>query len=595
MARRPVPPSPEVRRPGKPPSQPPPSAGQDASDSAQTGTIIEDRYRLERRLGSGGMSQVYLGTHLRAGGKLAIKLIDLRLSNKPDMVRRCLQEARTMMEIQSNYVVRAHDVGVLPSGQLFIVMEYLAGEDLEHLVQREGPIAWPRVAAMAVQICSGLSAAHQRGTIHRDIKPQNCFRIALDGNPDHIKLIDFGIARDANDAAGLTQDGMILGTPEYMAPELVVAGTPPDARSDLYALGALLYKLLTGHPPFRGRDALDTLYQHRNTPVVPPSQAAPHLAIPPEADQILLRALAKAPTGRYASADEMSAALRASLGAQQGALLAGSTGSHPALRSAPDLRSDTSSPGRMPPSREVSTSELRTVTTRDIAMRGMTVVSISVCFVIASWIARPSEPVHVASVVARTAEPAPAAPSPPAPVTATPTPPDNPAPTTPTPAPPGDPPPVPAPTPGVDPTPPNVPVNTPEPGPAADPPPLAAVAPPASDPPASDPPAQQGVIEPDFDYKSARKYVDEQKQYVITVCLPKAEKPTSRLNVRFDVRPSGRPTVKIFSPSKAVRDCARSVLAFQFDASPRGGAFTYALQASGGAFERQPVDPETVK
>ena len=113
-------------------------------------------------------------------------------------------------------------------------------------------------------------------------------------------------------------------------------------------------------------------------------------------------------------------------------------------------------------------------------------------------------------------------------------------------------------------------------------------------PPASDPP-QAGVIEPDFDYKSARKYVDEQKTYVLTQCLPKADKPTTRVNVRFDVRPGGRPTVKVFSPSKAVRDCARSVLTFQFDASPRGGAFTYVLQASGGAFERQPLDPEIVK
>lgn len=592
VARRPAAPTSELRRPGKSPSQQPPNAGQDTSESAQVGTIIDDRYRLERRLGSGGMSHVYLGTHLRAGGKLAIKLIDLRLSNKPDMVRRCLQEARTMMEIQSNYVVRAHDVGVLPSGQLFIVMEYLAGEDLEHLVQREGPLPWPRVAAMAVQICSGLAAAHQRGTIHRDIKPQNCFRIALDGNPDHIKLIDFGIARDANDAAGLTQDGMILGTPEYMAPELVVAGTPPDARSDLYALGALLYKLLTGQPPFRGRDALDTLYQHRNSPVVPPSQAAPQLGIPPEADQILLRALAKAPTGRYATADEMAAALRATLGQRPGPMHPESTGSQPALRSASDLRRETSSPGRMPPSREVSTSELRPVTTRDIAMRGMTVVSISVCFVIASWIARPSEPIPVTSVVARPAEPvppitspSPAVPDAPAPVVVPPKP-EEPAPPAATPpvAAPENTPPVAAPTPDADPTP--VPVSAPV------PPPMAAVATPASEPSA---PQQPGIVEPDFDYKSARKYVDEQKQYVVTVCLAKAEKPTSRLNVRFDVRPSGRPTVKIFSPSKAVRDCARSVLAFQFDASPRGGAFTYALQASGGAFERQPLDPETVK
>jgi len=607
VARRPEPPRPEPRRPGKPP---PPAAAavQDPTESMLVGTIIDDRYRLERRLGAGGMSQVYLGTHLRAGGKLAIKLIDLRLSNKPDMVRRCLQEARTMMEIQSNYVVRAHDVGVLPSGQLFIVMEHLAGEDLEHLVQREGPIAWPRVAAMAVQICSGLSAAHQRGTIHRDIKPQNCFRITLDGNPDHIKLIDFGIARDANDAAGLTQDGMILGTPEYMAPELVVAGTPPDARSDLYALGALLYKLLTGFPPFRGRDALDTLYQHRNSPVVPPSQAAPQLDIPPEADQLLLRALAKSPEGRFASADEMSAAFRAALGQGSGVMRAESTGPQLPLRSSPNLgsasglRNEVSSPGRMAPALEVSTSEMRRVSGRDVVMRGLTVLSLTLGFAVASWLASPAEPVGGDKVGARPAavvaavpstpvvEPGPAAPVPvpvePATPPVEPTP--EPVPAEPVPVP-AEPVPVPA-----EPVPVPVPAEpspTPQP---VDAPPVAVVDPPASDPPASEPP-QAGVIEPDFDYKSARKYVDEQKTYVLTQCLPKADKPTTRVNVRFDVRPGGRPTVKVFSPSKAVRDCARSVLTFQFDASPRGGAFTYVLQASGGAFERQPLDPEIVK
>jgi hypothetical protein len=171
-----------ARRPEGTPSGrmpiPPASPKQPAtSDQTVMGTIIEDRYRLERLLGSGGMSRVYLGTHVRAGGKLAIKLIDVRLSNKPDMMQRCLQEARTMMEIQSNHVVRAYDVGMLASGQLYIVMEYLAGHDLEQLLQRDGPLPWPRLAAMAVQICNGLATAHAHGTIHRDIKPQNCFAV----------------------------------------------------------------------------------------------------------------------------------------------------------------------------------------------------------------------------------------------------------------------------------------------------------------------------------------------------------------------------------------------------------------------------------
>ena len=576
-------------------------AARQASDDPLVGTIIEERYRLERLLGSGGMSRVYLGTHLRAGGKLAIKLIDLRLSNKPDMIQRCLQEARTMMEIQSNYVVRAYDVGVLPSGQLYIVMEHLAGDDLEHLVQREGPVPWSRLAPMAVQICNGLSAAHKRGTIHRDIKPQNCFRVSIDGNPDHIKLIDFGIARDANAEQGLTQDGMILGTPEYMAPELVVAGNPPDARSDIYALGAMLYKLVTGNPPFRGRDALDTLYQHRNTPVVPPSQAAPTLNIPAACDEILMRALAKAPADRYATVDDMAEALRDSVGMppRTGVTLPEIVGAQALRASTPTGRIATqsaaavepTSPGRLGQSQEVATSELRPVTTRDILFRGATLLSMSLFFGVASWLAAPAAPHTPTLAVASKPEPPAEAKQPettpetkpePAPTTldAPPvvTPPtDTAAPVADTATPPVDPPPVDPPV--VDP------VDKPVDPPPTDPPPV--------DPPPADAPV--GVIEPDFDYKSAKKYIDEQRTYLLQTCLPKAAKPSSRLSLRVDVRPSGRPTVKVFSSAKNVRDCAREVLSFNFDSSPRGGAFTYTLTAGGGTFEKQPVDPTIVK
>ncbi len=637
-------------------------AARQASDDPLVGTIIEERYRLERLLGSGGMSRVYLGTHLRAGGKLAIKLIDLRLSNKPDMIQRCLQEARTMMEIQSNYVVRAYDVGVLPSGQLYIVMEHLAGDDLEHLVQREGPVPWSRLAPMAVQICNGLSAAHKRGTIHRDIKPQNCFRVSIDGNPDHIKLIDFGIARDANAEQGLTQDGMILGTPEYMAPELVVAGNPPDARSDIYALGAMLYKLVTGNPPFRGRDALDTLYQHRNTPVVPPSQAAPTLNIPAACDEILMRALAKAPADRYATVDDMAEALRDSVGMppRTGVTLPEIVGAQALRASTPTGRIATqsaaavepTSPGRLGQSQEVATSELRPVTTRDILFRGATLLSMSLFFGVASWLAAPAAPHTPTLAVASKPEPpaeakqpettpetkpepapttldAPPVVTPPtdtaAPVADTATPPaaDTATPAADTATPPADtaaaivadtgtPPAADTGTPPVaDTTTPPV-ADTAAPvadtaTPPVDPPPVdppvvdpvdKPVDPPPTDPSPVDPPpadAPVGVIEPDFDYKSAKKYIDEQRTYLLQTCLPKAAKPSSRLSLRVDVRPSGRPTVKVFSSAKNVRDCAREVLSFNFDSSPRGGAFTYTLTAGGGTFEKQPVDPTIVK
>jgi serine/threonine protein kinase len=381
------------------------------SDNTVMGTVIEDRYRLERLLGSGGMSRVYLGTHVRAGGKLAIKLIDVRLSNKPDMMQRCLQEARTMMEIQSSHVVRAYDVGMLASGQLYIVMEYLAGLDLEQLLQRDGPLPWQRLAAMAVQICNGLATAHAHGTIHRDIKPQNCVSVTIDGNPDHIKLIDFGIARDANAESGLTQDGAILGTPEYMAPELVGSGMPPDARSDIYAVGATLYKMLTGEAPFRGRDALDTLYKHRNAPIIPPSKAAPKLDIPKEADAILVKALAKDPAQRYQSAEELAHAIRAAAGMPAlGMRIRDPLAQSPIPRS-PTARiaahsiprdlanNEASSPGRMSPAQEVSTAEMRPVSMKELIVRGATLFSVSLVLGVASWLAAPSSPPTPASTL----------------------------------------------------------------------------------------------------------------------------------------------------------------------------------------------------
>src|SRR5690606_15547153 len=164
-ARTPVPPSrgapPRPAGPSPQPPRPPTPIG--------PGSVIDGRYRLEQVLGSGGMSTVYSGIHERTGGKLAIKLLDPRLSGKADMHQRCLQEARAMMDISSNHVVRAYDVGETATGQVYIVMEHLDGEDLDHLLQREGPLPWSQIAGMAIQICSGLSSAHNKGTFHRDI------------------------------------------------------------------------------------------------------------------------------------------------------------------------------------------------------------------------------------------------------------------------------------------------------------------------------------------------------------------------------------------------------------------------------------------
>ncbi len=300
-----------------PPGTPPVSPVAEVKVDALLGTLVDGRYRIERLMGAGGMSRVYLGTYEKTGVSLAIKMIDLHLSGDPAMQQRSLGEARAMMSLQSNHVVHALDVGSLPSGQLYIVMEFLDGEDLDALLVREGPLPWARVADIGAQICSGLATAHRRGIVHRDIKPQNCFRVTVDGNPEHIKIIDFGVARELNAEAGPTQQGFLVGTPEYMAPELLEKGAKADARSDIYGVGVTLYKLLTGVVPYRGPNALATLAMHVESPLIPPSKRAPEFEIPPEADEILGRALAKSPKARYAGADEMALALRAALGLQR--------------------------------------------------------------------------------------------------------------------------------------------------------------------------------------------------------------------------------------------------------------------------------------
>lgn len=172
---------------------------------------------------------------------------------------------------------------------------------------------WLTVAEIGVQLCSGVGTAHRRGIIHRDIKPQNCFRLAVDEDAGHIKLIDFGIVRELEASAGPTQQGFLIGTPEYMAPELVQDGFRADVRTDIYAIGVTLYKLLTGVVPYRGSNALATLEMHVERPLVPPSVMAPTLDIPPVADAILGQALAKSREARYESTDALARALRGAL------------------------------------------------------------------------------------------------------------------------------------------------------------------------------------------------------------------------------------------------------------------------------------------
>ena len=585
------------------------------------GLVIDGRYRIDSVMGSGGMSQVYAGTYLKTSVKVAIKMIDLSISGDLSMQERSVNEARSMMQLQSNHVVRALDVGTLPSGQIYIVMEYLDGEDLGAILTREGALPWSRVADIGVQICNGLATAHRRGIIHRDIKPQNCFQVLVDDNPGHIKIIDFGVARDEA-RAGPTQQGFLIGTPEYSAPELL-GGVKANPASDVYALGVTLYKLLTGLPPFRGATPMETLRKHVTAPLVPPTKAASHLEIPPVADEILGRALAKDPAKRYASAEEMSRALRSALGMQLSGLVVRPerpvtvpprrpTDAPPSdapattLVAAPNV-GDPGPPPRVSPALQTLSGQHRPVDRVRLLLRSMGLLIVSLAFVLGTKLVRPKAgPAELVDARQDEADEPDlqAAADPPPPISDEPAPeqPDGSVaaerPETPTSeqiAPAVDaieaPPPIVAKEP---------PPTIPEPDSLDSPPePQIDPAPPSVDPSVNVDPASPGQApsQPElrFDYKEAKKNLDEQIRYLRGTCMTRAAVPLKRLKFRLDVRANGRANVKVFASDKAVRACVRDLLVFSFDASPNGGAFIYELTESGATLKKMPIDPEIVK
>ena len=241
--------------------------------------------------------------------RCAIKVLSDEFANKQDIVERFLQEARAASMIAHENVVEITDYGQTPSGSVFFVMEMLVGEDLAHTIRREGPLPWERVRPMLVQIGRALAAAHDKGIIHRDMKPENCFRIERGGTADFIKVLDFGIAKvtgDDGEGKGLTKTGMIFGTPEYMSPEQA-QGMRVDHRADIYAVGIIMYELLTGRVPFTADTFMGVLTKHMfEVPDAPSSIVA---GITPEVESVILKALQKDREHRFGTMREFVAAI----------------------------------------------------------------------------------------------------------------------------------------------------------------------------------------------------------------------------------------------------------------------------------------------
>jgi beta-lactam-binding protein with PASTA domain/predicted Ser/Thr protein kinase len=269
------------------------------TDLPGTSTIIDGRYRVLHRVGSGGMADVVCAEDLQLGRKVAIKLLHRRFAADEEFVERFRREASSAAGLQHPHVVAVYDRGAW-DGTYYIAMEYLEGRTLKKLVQEEAPLDAPRAIDLTIQILRAARFAHKRGIIHRDLKPHN---VIVDAE-GRAKVTDFGIAKAG--ASDMTQTGSIMGTAQYLSPEQA-QGFAVSAPSDLYSVGIILYEMLTGRVPFEGESAVTIALKQVGEAPVPPSHFNPQ--VPPALEAVVLQALEKDPARRYADADEFIAAL----------------------------------------------------------------------------------------------------------------------------------------------------------------------------------------------------------------------------------------------------------------------------------------------
>jgi len=278
------------------------------------GTVVNGKYRLVRLLGDGGMGSVYEALHTVLGTRVAIKVLHPELTRRTGLVERFLQEARVAAQIRSPHVVQVTDIDRTSEGHAYIVMELLEGEPLSSVLDRQHKLPVPLACEYAGQILSALEAAHALGVIHRDLKPENVFVTFAGGRPV-LKLIDFGIAKARRldpQQKNLTVAGVVMGTAEYMAPEQARSADKVDARSDIYAVGVMLYEMIAGARPVGGDDARIIALKVERGEATPLVQVAPGAR--PEIAGLVHRAMAARPEMRFANATEMRLAMLAATG-----------------------------------------------------------------------------------------------------------------------------------------------------------------------------------------------------------------------------------------------------------------------------------------
>jgi serine/threonine protein kinase len=284
------------------------------------GQVLDGRYHIERKLGEGGMGVVFAARHAVIERPLAIKVLKREVMRDTATIKRFVQEAKAASRIGHPNIVDVTDFGTTTDGLTYQVMEYIDGQTLGGALRDGAPFSPGRTVRVAAQLARALGAAHAKGIVHRDLKPENIFLLARDGRKDFVKIVDFGIAKvvpvDGTpiDGPRLTRAGAVFGTPEYMAPEQAAGRNDTDGRVDVYALGIIMYEMLTGRVPHRGDTMVRTLAMQMLDPIEPPSRVRVDGAIRPELEACLMKALAKKREHRYATMAELVADLEKATG-----------------------------------------------------------------------------------------------------------------------------------------------------------------------------------------------------------------------------------------------------------------------------------------
>jgi serine/threonine protein kinase len=279
------------------------------------GETLDGRYFVQRKIGEGGMGVVFAVKHAVIERPLAIKVLKREVMRDEATLRRFVQEAKAASRIGHPNIVDVTDFGKTPEGMTYSVMEYVDGQTLSKAIKHGAPFPVDRAVHIASQIARALGAAHEKGIVHRDLKPENVFLIDREGRPDFVKIVDFGIAKvqpvDGGPQQGprLTRVGSVFGTPEYMAPEQAAGRGDTDRRVDVYALGTILYEMIVGKVPHKGDSMIRTIAMQMLDPITPPRQVNPDLPISPGLEAVIMKALAKNRDERYASMNDLLAAL----------------------------------------------------------------------------------------------------------------------------------------------------------------------------------------------------------------------------------------------------------------------------------------------